>query len=257
MVFTGERSIRPFSITKCDTISCFICTYSSRKSCSDILAKVLDEKYPLWFEEKRCSPPTFNVILYKNTSATLLKGSTSVVSPENYSDGFENIITCNITTMIPSYSHSWSHTGEEQTNKQPFAEANRLNPTKSNVSEGNRFLVFSMLICKTNKNNGIWSSTSTRRMLKSCVLFSALARQMLKERLGTLQSLSMGCRYILSCSTISYLQDKSRTLQKAVLFCGSAEMLFLILVLLRAAEALFWNGQVTSLIGSAFKTSLL
>lgn len=163
---------------------------------------------------KSCSPPTFNVILYKNTSATLLKGSTSAASPENYSDGFENVITCNITAMIPFHSHSWSHTGEKQTNKQPFPEANRLNPTKSNVSEGNRFLVFSMLICKTNKNNnGIWSSTSTRRTLKSCVLFSALAPQMLNGRLGTLQSLSVGCRYNTNtyCPAALYPTCRTRT----------------------------------------------
>jgi len=80
------------------------------------LAKVLDKKCPLWFVEKWCSPPNFNVILYKNTSVTLLKGSTSAASPENYSEGFENTITCNITAMIPSHSHSLnSHWGKEKT----------------------------------------------------------------------------------------------------------------------------------------------
>lgn len=212
MVFTGERSIHPLSVTKCDTISCFTCTYSSRKSCGDTLAKVLDKKCPLWFVEKWCSPPNFNVILYKNTSVTLLKGSTSAASPENYSEGFENTITCNITAMIPSHSHSLnSHWGKKK--QQPFAEANRLNPTKTNVSERNRFLVFSMLICKTNKNNNrIWSSTNTRRMLKSCVLFSALAPQKLKGRLRTLESLSMGCRYVTNmyCPAALYLTCRTR-----------------------------------------------
>lgn len=52
LVFTLERSIHPCSITKCDTISCFTSTYSSRKSCGDILAKVLDKKCPVIWREQ-------------------------------------------------------------------------------------------------------------------------------------------------------------------------------------------------------------
>lgn len=90
----------------------------------------------------------------------------------------------------------------------------RLSPTKNTVSEGST-LVCSVWICKR-KQDRIWSSTDTKRMLKRCVLFPTCVisvQWMLSWQLGEPGFLRLGHSYITDacCPPLEHL-----TLRRAV-----------------------------------------